>query len=67
MIYSFIPHSCLSSFQSDITELVNHRKAELQAKHAALQAAAATEAKSQVRVPACQFLTSVRVLLTFRL
>ncbi|WIA23821.1 hypothetical protein OEZ85_013489 [Tetradesmus obliquus] len=33
--------------QSDITELVNHRKAELAARHAALQAAAATEAKSQ--------------------
>jgi signal transduction histidine kinase len=33
--------------QSDITELVNHRQAELAAKHAALQAAAATEAKSQ--------------------
>ncbi|KAG2446816.1 hypothetical protein HYH02_008376 [Chlamydomonas schloesseri] len=33
--------------QSDITELVNHKKAELAAKHAALQAAVATEAKSQ--------------------
>ncbi|KAK9840570.1 hypothetical protein WJX81_001725 [Elliptochloris bilobata] len=33
--------------QSDITELVNHKKAELAAKHAAVQAAAATEAKSQ--------------------
>ncbi|KXZ53572.1 hypothetical protein GPECTOR_6g489 [Gonium pectorale] len=33
--------------QSDITELVNHKRAELAAKHAALQAAVATEAKSQ--------------------
>ncbi|KAK9807567.1 hypothetical protein WJX72_002975 [[Myrmecia] bisecta] len=33
--------------QSDITELVNHKKAELAAKHEAVQAAAATEAKSQ--------------------
>ena len=33
--------------QSDITELVNHRQAELAAKHAAVQAAAATEAKSE--------------------
>ncbi len=34
--------------QSDITELVNHKKAELAARHSAVQAAAATEAKSQV-------------------
>ncbi|BDA47022.1 probable sensor histidine kinase GacS [Coccomyxa sp. Obi] len=33
--------------QSDITDLVNHKKAELAAKHAAVQAAAAVEAKSQ--------------------
>lgn len=33
--------------QSDITELVNHRQAELAAKSDAIQAAAATEAKSE--------------------
>lgn len=32
--------------QSDVTELVQHRRAELAARHAAAQAAAATEAKS---------------------
>ena len=36
-----------SLLQSDITELVQHQRAELAAKHAALQAAAATEARSQ--------------------
>ncbi|KAG1657707.1 hypothetical protein FOA52_002511 [Chlamydomonas sp. UWO 241] len=46
----FDAHGTLTHYvgiQSDITELVNHKKAELAAKHAALQAAAATEAKSQ--------------------
>ncbi len=33
--------------QADISELVDHKKAELAAKHAAFQAAAATEAKSE--------------------
>ncbi|DBA80042.1 TPA: hypothetical protein ACH3X2_14277 [Trebouxia sp. C0005] len=33
--------------QSDISDLVNHKKAELAAKHEAAQAAAATEVKSQ--------------------
>ena len=33
--------------QSDITDLVNHKQAELSARHQAAEAAAATEAKSQ--------------------
>lgn len=46
----FPPHPKLLPLhptQSDITEVVNCRKSELAAKHAAVQAAAATEAKSQ--------------------
>ncbi len=40
-------HTALLPSQSDITQLVNSKKSELAARHAAMQAAAATEAKSQ--------------------
>lgn len=36
--------------QSDITELVNHRKAELAAKHAALQVCTLNPCAARVRV-----------------
>ena len=36
--------------QSDITELVNHRKAELAAKHAALQACGGGEMPGRLRI-----------------